>query len=135
MVFEKINQYRLSLHLSKLEWSGEIYLSAEHHTKYMVKNDIVTHDEIGNTPKLRDRLTKYGGVSNYVSEICLGRLVHDDNDIETLSNGIVKQWRDSPPHNKLMTNPKITHMGSSTQGHGKIEPWDEIFSTVVFIVK
>jgi hypothetical protein len=122
-LFAKINEYRISKGINTLIWDTVAYKAAQHHATYLYKlnnknypNFICTHTEREDVgmiilPEPIDRYKYYSEYRpSYVGE-CAGvsgaMYVKQNEDFyEKVASTILKQWQDSPPHNKglLMEN-------------------------------
>lgn len=124
-VFEKINKYRDSLCLPKLEWDSCAYKAAEYQSIYLKSaNGLISHNNPNKgyeSPS--DRYKMFGGVSRKTKIIVKGEDVYYEtsgeiinfvnrnlqnttsySDIEDiLSIMIVNAWKSSKDHNKIMT--------------------------------
>ena len=102
LVLVKINQYRVSLGLNKLEFSKETFLAAQHHTKYMINVGEIGHKENSETPNTYHRLLKYG-VDNFtlVGENCTTIHMNGQTILE-MSESIFNNWKESPSHNRII---------------------------------
>ncbi len=124
LVFKKINQYRSSLNLSELRWNDTIYNGAKHHTDYeyfsnkkkideAIKNKrgvtvVKTgHDEDVSFREIEKESFETRARKYHFNEECVTMFSgnKDIND-EIVSDWIVQSWKDSPLHNKILTNPK-----------------------------
>ena len=133
LVLVKINEYRISLGLDKLEFSKESFLASQHHTKYMINVGEIGHIENSETPKAYHRLLKYG-VDNFtlVGENCTTINMNGQTIFE-MSESIFNSWKESPSHNKTMTIPEFTNAAVSC-GEGTLKKYGGyslVFSTLV----
>lgn len=115
LVFKKINQYRLTLRLSELQWSDTIYNGSKHHTDYLYtynNNDfsgkIMTgHDEDVCFADIEKETFETQHFKYHFNEECVtiffGKMAMKE---EVLANWIVRRWEYSPLHNKILTDPK-----------------------------
>lgn len=107
LVFSKINEYRKQNGIHELVWGDNAFNASKHHTKYMIKNKEVGHNEISNTPTAASRLKYYGVDFNFSGENCamviIGIIEKYAND-EYLATEIIGVWKQSPGHNKNMLN-------------------------------
>jgi len=117
LVLVKVNQYRNSKGLNSVVFSDTNFKSALHHTKYMVDNSVVTHSE-DTLIDTGDRLSFYGSNFNSFGEnILLTNKNFKSNDSEMLdkiANEIVKTWKESPEHNKILIGKSFKYLGTST---------------------
>ena len=122
LVFVKVNEYRISLGLNKVEFDNICYKSAENQASYLFKNDSIGHSQnnIGfETPN--KRYIYFGGnehastaeVSNSVGKINL-----EDNDtmkLDKLATKVLDAWKSSEYHNAILISPKYKFAGVSTK--------------------
>ena len=123
LVFEKINDYRESKGLKSLMWDNKTFNASKHHTKYLVTNKVVGHNEKNNTPTPKSRLDYYGVKYDYSGENCakviIGIIEKYSND-EYLSSEIVDGWKNSPYHNKIMLGENYKFGGVSCIKDGNL---------------
>ena len=117
LVFEKVNQYRISKGLSELVWCDKAYNASKQHSIYLNNEGELTHKEKNDTPTPLSRLKKHN-ITNIVSygENCGLIMTGSDEEYssnEILSTLIVDSWKKSPPHNKIMLTPNFTYTGVS----------------------
>lgn len=124
LVLKKINEYRVSLNLKNLVFCEKSFLAAKHHTEYMVNEREVGHKENNTTPNPYDRLMKYYPNVSWkeVGENCTGTPFHGQN-INELAEDIVNNWKTSPIHNEIMTDPDFIYCGVSCL-EGTVKKYD-----------
>jgi len=105
LVLKKINEYRVSNGLNKLQFLSVGFDAAEHHSNYLAEIEDVRHDEDNNeTSSPKRRLSYYGsGYTGWVGENCLD-IEDRDKSIEYKANHMVNLWSNSPKHNANMLN-------------------------------
>jgi hypothetical protein len=124
LVFKKINQYRASLYLTKLQWNDTIYLGAKHHTDYVYLNNSSQLDNLvnGNSSELKSGHEEDNYLHGIESESfeTRARKYHFDEECVTIFAGnmslrdevtagwIVQSWIRSGLHNRILTDPKST---------------------------
>ena len=122
LVFVKINDYRISKGLNKVEFDTISFLAADNQASYLFKNDsIVGHSQnnIGfETPG--KRYIYFGGDSHAsTAEVCndVNTNLKVDNDmyLDNLAKLIVDAWKFSFEHNKILIDPKYKFAGVSTK--------------------
>ena len=144
LVLVKVNEYRTSLGLNKVQFDTISFLAADNQASYLFKNDsIVGHDQknIGfETPD--KRYTYFGGNKNAsTAEVCnnvnTNLKVNNDTYLNNLAKLIVDVWKNSFEHNKILINAKYKFAGVSTKvttANTGIKNWThyDIKSTMVF---
>jgi len=144
LVLVKVNEYRTSLGLNKVQFDTVSFLAADNQASYLFKNDsIVGHNQknIGfETPG--KRYIYFGGNKNAsTAEVCnsvnMNIKVSDDTYLDKLSTLIVDSWKKSPGHNKILITDKYKFTGVSTKvktSSTGVKNWThyEIKSTMVF---
>jgi uncharacterized protein YkwD len=120
-VFEKINEYRDSLGLKKLECHNICHKGSELQSNYLLSNKVVmshTQDD----PELETpekRYLKAGGVNKHqmIGEVCSmlnkNYKISDINLYDKIANEIVNGWRKSKEHNNILTSSKLLYGGIS----------------------
>lgn len=146
LVLVKVNEYRTSLGLNKVEFSQICYKAAECQATYLANNKIVGHNQ--NTKgfeTLADRLRAFGK-SNFVKagEICnfvpMNLIINDSLGYDRLATKIVEVWKASPPHNKALIDPDFKYAASFSKeiitksGFVNRNHYD-VYTTMVFTVK
>ncbi len=121
-VFNKINEYRDSLHIPKLEWDSCAYKAANYQSTYLKSaNGVVGHS---NTNKgFEDVQKRYekagGGKTLLLGEICNSTnknyKVIDTLVEEKLALEIFLLWKKSPKHNEIMLEPRMKYGGCSVK--------------------
>jgi uncharacterized protein YkwD len=141
LVLVKVNEYRVSKGLNKVQFDIVSYKSAENQASYLFKNDsIVGHDQnnIGfETPS--KRYIYFGGnVNASTAEVCntVNTNLKVDND-DNLAKLIVDAWKNSFEHNKILIDAKYKFAGVSTKvttSSTGVKNWThyDIKSTMVF---
>jgi hypothetical protein len=137
LLFNKINEYRISKHLNELVWDTSAYKASKHHNDYLVKNsfnspkryiDAAKAEPLSKTsfvlkPTLvyphredcsiffspSDRYKYYGG-KEYVGEVIIGT---HTNNTDSIVSKIIDGWKNSPEHNKIILD-KDAKFGSGS---------------------
>ena len=143
LVFVKVNEYRTSLGLNKVEFDNICYKSAENQASYLFKNDSIGHSQnnIGfETPN--KRYIYFGGNEHAsTAEVCnsvnMNFKVNDSVYLDKLATLIVDAWKSSFEHNKILINSKYKFAGVSTKStisNTGVKSWThyDIKSTMVF---
>jgi uncharacterized protein YkwD len=141
LVLVKVNEYRTSLGLNKVQFDTVSFLAADNQASYLFKNDnVVGHDQdnIGfETPG--KRYAYFGGNKNAsTAEVCnsVNTNLKVDSD-DNLAKLIVDAWKNSFEHNKILVDAKYKFAGVSTKvttSNTGIKNWThyDIKSTMVF---
>jgi len=135
LVFEKVNQYRVSKGVKKLVWCDKAFNASKQHSIYLKNNEEISHNENSDTPTVISRLKKHN--INYIisyGENCAQIIPETDEEYfsnDILSTLIVNSWKKSPPHNKIMLNPNFTDAGISCVKHDMIF----VYATIDFYQK
>jgi uncharacterized protein YkwD len=144
IVLVKVNDYRSSLGLSKVQFDTVCFLAADNQSNYLFKVDsIVGHNQknIGfETPG--KRYIYFGGNEHAsIGEVCNSIPINlkDDDTMKLvkLANSIVDAWKKSPDHNKILTTDKYKFASVSTKvktSRAGVKNWThyEVKSTMVF---
>ena len=144
LVLVKVNEYRISLGLNKVEFDTVCYLAADNQASYLFKNDsIVGHCQKNTgfeTPN--KRYIYFGGNErSSIAEVCnaVNTNLKVDNDmyLDNLAKLIVDVWKNSFEHNKILIDPKYKFAGVSTKVTASstgVKNWThyDIKSTMVF---
>jgi uncharacterized protein YkwD len=122
LVLVKVNEYRVSKGLTKVDFDTVSYKAADNQASYLYKNDsIVGHDQnnIGfeTTGK---RYIYFGGNKNAsIAEVCnaVNTNLKVDNGayLDNLAKLIVDAWKNSFDHNKILIDAKYKFAGVSTK--------------------
>ena len=143
MLFNKINEYRVSKKLKEIKWDTIGYKAARHHSQYLNGKNFISHYEDSASYKDMDNRYEYfGGKTDRLSEIiALGCLnIHDNEPCrwDKLADEILNLWKKSPPHNRILLDPTNSSGGGSNaftireQGIMGIKNY-VVISTFVFI--
>lgn len=121
-VFKKINEYRDSLCLPKLEWDSCAYKAAEYQSIYMkYANGVVGHSNKNKGfENTKDRYKNAGGKNTLLLEEICNATNKNYKAIDTLIEEklaveIVSLWKKSPDHNAIMIEPRVKYGGCSTK--------------------
>ena len=138
-VFDKVNEYRFSINIPKLEWDSSAYKAADFQSSYLkVVGDTLSHKN----PKKgyespSDRYKMVGGIpkqtkiADGVSYQSVGEITnsiitkdypagpeYSEEIAETIAAAaIVDVWKGSSDHKKIMTSKKFNFAGCSTAGY------------------
>jgi len=133
LILKKVNEYRVSLGLNMLDFCDKSFLAAQHHTEYMVSKKSIGHSEENLTPTPRHRLAKYGQNSCLkVGETC-SAVSFGGQSIDEVSKEVVNNWKKSPKHNRIITDPELTYASSCSLEGGLdgYEGYNFILTTLV----
>lgn len=144
LVFVKVNEYRTSKGLNKVEFDIVSYKAADNQASYLFKYDsVVGHNQnnIGfETPS--KRYIYFGGNEHAsTAEVCnvVNTNLKVDNDmyLDNLAKLILDAWKNSFEHNKILIDPKYKFAGVSTKVTASstgVKNWThyDIKSTMVF---
>jgi len=122
MLFNKINEYRISNGLNEIAWDSKIFKVSNHHSTYLsiLNSDslktIITHTEDANVKgfdelkEFYDRFEKYAPRKGaYTAENVTGTLKKKNFPTEDLIDIIFDKWKMSKKHNAIMLNPKLKY--------------------------
>lgn len=127
LVFERLNKYRDSIGLNKVEWDSTAFKSANNQSTYLSDNSTKDNIICGHnqktpgyeTPSIRWKTFK-GSDKTYFSEVCnfitVNKKENDNIDYiySIIANEIVKSFLNSPEHKKSILNQKVRFVGIST---------------------
>ena len=114
IIFDMVNNYRVSQGLNPVKWSNEVYGAAYHHSSYVALDetpychsqsvDVPGHEEISD-PQMR--IKKYCGLYSWGTECIAGMRVGgtlggQSINIEEECAKVVALWINSPGHKKAM---------------------------------
>ncbi|CAM4246889.1 CAP domain-containing protein [Zobellia nedashkovskayae] len=106
-VIDVVNDYRVSVGLNAVEFSGVAYGYANSHNEYMISEGIISHD---NFDKRASKLSEEAN-ADFVSE----NLGMD----YTNADDILEAWKNSPTHKKVMEgNFKYTAVSVTADENG-----------------
>lgn len=139
-LFQKINNERKRLSLPLFKNNNNLKKAAKIHNDYMVRADVLDHNESGtSTPELRDRVNKGGGKFRTAGENIQyeGFIIRTTNGLESiiaptyeaLAEQLWQNWKTSPPHYKNLTNPEFIYLGTSLKWSSKKTA---VFATQVY---
>ena len=145
MLFDKINQYRVSQNMNALTWSPFIWTVSNQHTLYQSKAAYMGHRELIDVEgyvevnKLFSRFEEKGVYNAFpntttitVAENCLVMDSKNDPDMEKLCYWMLQMWISSPPHKATLLNPNYKYGAVSciygTVYKEEVLPW--IYSTL-----
>jgi uncharacterized protein YkwD len=139
-LFQKINKERKRLGLPLFKNNNDLNKAAKIHNDYMVRADILDHNESGtSTPTMRDRITKAGGKFRTAGENIQyeGFTIRTTNGVESiiaptyeaLAEQLWQNWKTSPPHYKNLTNPEFIYIGTALKWSDKMTA---VFATQLY---
>ena len=119
LLLNKVNEYRLSKCLSKLEWDTNLCKVASNQSDYMSNSGHLFHEQVLSdtiyykvNPDFADKFLKYGFHDCHVGEN-LG--VSFSSDIDTVVDEILNAWINSPEHNKVLLDNGVKFVGISNK--------------------
>jgi uncharacterized protein YkwD len=108
LVFNKVNEYRVSMNIEPLKWDTTCFKASEIHTKYLVKTGKVGHTEDSlKDPKDRMRVFDKKGKWSIINEVAIStkprNIKGTENEIlEKLATDVVEGWKSSKDHNAAL---------------------------------
>jgi hypothetical protein len=144
LVLVKVNEYRTSKGLNKVQFDTVCYKAAKCQATYLAKKQIVGHNQdIKEFETLTKRLKafnknnflKAGEVCNFVP---MNLNSKDTLGYDKLANKIVEAWKNSPLHNKVLIDNELKYAANYSYEIVKESGFKnvnhlEVFSTMVFI--
>ena len=123
IIFQKVNEFRVSEGLLPVKWNNNVYNAAEHHALYISKRGIqVSHYEIESVydkenfvemERAQDRIKHYYHENAWGIE-CITNInfVWYKGDLEKIAEWTVNAWINSPNHRKglLFESPSGTSL-------------------------
>ena len=133
LLFQKINEYRLSKGLDILIWDNNVYKMSNHHSTYLslftdsiikikgekTKTGIFGHSEnkkidgIEQLPNVMDRINKF--ISTKINkkitggENCLLTSYYKYENVDDIINKFITLWKGSKLHNDFLLNKEIKY--------------------------
>jgi len=114
LVFNKINEYRVSKGLNKVSWDTVCFKASKHHSEYLeglarvsnYERFIISHNEKDvKFADVTDRYKSFGGNLQSVGEIVeVFNESYKDSEVSFLSrmaDSILVNWKNSPKHNAI----------------------------------
>ena len=152
LVLVKVNEYRVSKGLTKVQFDTVCYKASKCQATYLVKKQIVGHDQdTKGFETLVKRLKAFGKV-NFLKagEVCnfakINFNVNDTLGYDKLTSLILELWKTSPEHNKALVDPSYKFAANYSYEIVKNAGYKEkikdiwvkvnhyeVFSTMVFI--
>ena len=108
LIFQKVNEFRISEGLLPVKWDDKVYKAAEHHALYISERGIqVSHYEIDDKEnfiemeRAQDRIKHYYDKNAWGIE-CIANInfVWYKGDLEKIAEWTVNAWINSPTHRK-----------------------------------
>lgn len=137
-VFQKINDYRVENGLHRLKWDDATYKSTQVHTKYMIKNNKLSHTENSKTPRFTDRIRLFSDKNYIVGYENVNKVYYTENSIDKISDLILSSWKSSKGHNSAMLGKRCTIGAVSCGDISEVEDgytFNFKYSTLVLWVK
>jgi uncharacterized protein YkwD len=123
LVLVKVNEYRISKGLTKVQFDTVSFLAADNQASYLFKNDsVVGHSQKNTGFETPNKRYIYFGGNEHAStaEVCNGvpNLNIKDSDtmrLDKIATAIVESWKKSPDHNKILITAKYKFAGVGTK--------------------
>jgi uncharacterized protein YkwD len=119
LVFNKVNEYRITMCLNPLKWDNTSFKASNIHTKYLVRTGKVGHTE-DTLVNPQDRLKFFDKKGKWVTicEVALSTKPRNIKDtdidiIEKLATDIVNGWKSSKLHNDILLHKNCSLTGVS----------------------
>jgi len=144
LVLVKVNEYRTSLGLSKVQFDTVCYKAAKCQATYLAKKQIVGHNQdVKEFETLAKRLNAFNKI-NFLNadEVCnfvpMNLNTKDTLGYDKLANKIVEAWKTSPLHNRSLIDVELKYAANYSYEIVKEVGFKnvnhiEVFSTMVFI--
>lgn len=118
LVLKELNLYRLSLKLKEVTFSEQCYkISEAHSSKLLSTKDSLYHSD-----------NFVGGEVVQFNEVLISK---DDKDTDLkLAKEIIKKWKLSPEHKRIITSKKYKFAGVSSQMVGDVKSVDIFDPTI-----
>ena len=136
LILKEINKYRNENQLKEMVFSSDVFYVASKHTYYQKETSYMGHRENVDIPnyeektKVSERFDLYTNLLWWgVGENCLVMKVRNETDYE-LSIEIVKRWKASDSHNKLMLSDEYVYGGISSL-YGK--SWGDYIGNYLYV--
>jgi len=126
LVFNKINEYRVSKGLNKVSWDTVCFKASKHHSEYLerkafkTKYDTITcgHEEkVSGFEHCWDRYGSYGGKLQSVGEIVeTFNESYKDSEVsflDRMADSILVHWKNSSQHNAIILGVDFAFIGVS----------------------
>jgi len=144
LVFVKVNEYRLSLGLNKVEFDSVCYKAAKNQATYLASEKMVGHNQdVKGYENVFNRLNNFGNYNfNKAGEVCnfipFNIISSDSLSLNKLADKIVEAWKNSPDHNNVLIDPKFKYAGFfckqviTKSGFVNVKHYEN-YNTMVFI--
>ena len=115
LVFNKVNEYRISMGVSELKWDTTSFKAAKLHTNYLVRTGKVGHKE-DTLIEPKDRLKVFDNTYKWtvINEVALSTNLNinkTDSVDEKIADKIVDGWKKSPLHNMAILDTMCYYAG------------------------
>lgn len=113
LVFNKVNEYRISENIEPLKWDTNCFKVVEIHTKYLIKTGKVGHEE-DSLKDPEDRIRVFNKKTRFktICEVAVSTTINikdtDVDIIEKLATSVVNEWKESDSHNSILLNKGVT---------------------------
>lgn len=144
LVLVKVNEYRTSKGLNKVQFDTVCYKAAKCQATYLAKKQIVGHEQNVKGFETHDKRLNVFGKYKFLktAEVCnfvpLNINTKDTLGYDKLATKIVEAWKNSPDHNAALIDPAYKFAANCSyeivkkSGFKNVNHY-ETFSTMVFI--
>lgn len=108
-IVDRTNEFRKEEKLPPMKPNKELTKAAEYFAKFMAETDKYGHEADGSKPA--DRAKKHGYEYAIVLENIAWQMNAAGFTTDTLADGFVTGWKESPGHRKNMLDPDVTDTG------------------------
>jgi uncharacterized protein YkwD len=120
-VLKLINDYRVENNLHLFVWDTIMFKVADNQSRYMSSTGHLYHDQVMSdslkfkvTPDFTTKFTNQGvNFKCYASENCSVVFNADKLSTDSIAKYVVEGWKKSAPHNEMLLDVIITHVGIS----------------------
>jgi len=119
ILFNKINEYRVSKNLKELKWDSIAQKESKHHDIYL-ENTLKTRGTIGHSEdspifeSSNDRYKYYGGNGWTLEVVMFSTYVLKNGEYDRLATFILDCWKKSDGHNKAILKSSANYGGGCT---------------------
>lgn len=114
LVFNKVNDYRVSNNIPMLKWDTTCFNASRIHTDYLAKTGKVGHTE-DSLKETKDRLRVFDkrGKWTIINEIAVSvnLNIKGEVDFEKLATAVVEKWKSSRDHNVALLDYLFIYFG------------------------
>ena len=115
LVFNKVNEYRVSMNLNPLKWDTTCFKASNIHTKYIKRTNKLSHTE-DTLVNPQDRLKFFDNKGKWtmINEVCVftqTRNIKGEVDYDRLATDVVEGWKSSKLHNEALLDKNCSFSG------------------------